>query len=162
MYGCFLCHIFENEGIDCSLDVGLPLSSPINLKSLKKSCWELVGKEWKRKGKRPVEEDLDDILRDVDDLMNIPKDEPPTGADAALGELNLPPHFRMMMESFYLRLATMQSQLEGRLSDIQKQQSLMQTDIHEIRTKMNAKFERLFAEVGRSHDASIPPAANDE
>ena len=100
---------------------------------MKKSGWELVGKEWKRKGKRPVEEDLEDILRDVDDPVNIPKDDPPTATVAAYsGEPNLSPHFRMMIESFDMRLATMQSQLEGRLGDIQKQQSSMQTDIHKI------------------------------
>ena len=101
-------------------------------------------------------------MRDVDDLVNIPKDEPPSDAATASGEPNLPPHFRMTMESFDLKLATMQSQLERRLGDIQKQQSSMQIDIHDIRTEMNVKFERLFADVGRSHDAYIPPASHDE
>ncbi|KAK9044470.1 hypothetical protein V6N11_058370 [Hibiscus sabdariffa] len=135
MYGYILSHIFVKEGIDCSLDVGLHLSSPINLKSLKKSDWEFVETEWKRKRKRGVDEE-EDVLRDVDDLVNLITDEHHTNTDAArtLPEADLPPHFRMLLHSIDMRLTTMQSELDGRLTQIE-------TKLREIRSDLNAGFK---------------------
>ncbi|KAK9004454.1 hypothetical protein V6N11_002254 [Hibiscus sabdariffa] len=74
-------------------------------------------------------------------------------------EANLPPHFRVMLDSFDVRLATMQSHFDGRLNEISNQQSVIQTELSEIRRHLNDKFDRLFVVVGNpSHDLSTSKA----
>ncbi|KAK8999864.1 hypothetical protein V6N11_065356 [Hibiscus sabdariffa] len=100
-------------------------------------------------------DDVDNVLRDVDDSVNLIKNEPLTDVVGNSTEADLPPHFRVMMESFDVRLATMQSHFDGILSKISNQQSAIQTKLSEIRAHLNDKFDRLFAAVGnRSHDLS--------
>ncbi|KAK8495727.1 hypothetical protein V6N12_063746 [Hibiscus sabdariffa] len=41
---------------------------------VRKSGWELVGTEWKRKGKATVD-NVDDVLQDVDDPVNLIRNE---------------------------------------------------------------------------------------
>ncbi|KAK9003891.1 hypothetical protein V6N11_018786 [Hibiscus sabdariffa] len=73
-------------------------------------------------------------------------------------EANLHPHFRVMIESFDMRLATMQSHLDGRLTEIETRQLAMHTELREIRGDLNARFERLFVDVAaHSQDLSSPP-----
>ncbi|KAK8664217.1 hypothetical protein V6N13_084015 [Hibiscus sabdariffa] len=120
--------------------------------------WELVGTEWKRKGKATVD-NVDDVLQDVDDPVNLIRNEHLTDAAANWTEADLPPHFRVMLASFDVRLATMQSHFDGRLNEISNQQSVIQTELSEIRRHLNDKFDRLFVAVGnRSHDLSTSKA----
>ncbi|KAK8563536.1 hypothetical protein V6N12_035682 [Hibiscus sabdariffa] len=88
--------------------------------------WELVGTEWKRKGKA-IGDNVDDVLRDVDDPVNLIRNEPLTGAAGNSTDADLPPHFCVMLESFDVRLATMQSHFDGRLSEISNQQLVIRT-----------------------------------
>ncbi|KAK9034620.1 hypothetical protein V6N11_050777 [Hibiscus sabdariffa] len=74
-------------------------------------------------------------------------------------EVELPPHFRVMVDSFDVRLATMQSHFDGRLNEISNQQSVIQTEVSEIRRHLNDKFDILFVAVGnRSEDLSTSKA----
>ncbi|KAK8604887.1 hypothetical protein V6N13_082354 [Hibiscus sabdariffa] len=97
--------------------------------------WELVGIEWKRKGKRAVD-DEEDVLRDVDDPVNLITDKHHTDTDAAgtLPEVDLPPHFRVLLHSIDMRLTTMQSELDGRLTKIE-------TELREIQGDLNVGFK---------------------
>ncbi|KAK8696888.1 hypothetical protein V6N13_113061 [Hibiscus sabdariffa] len=123
-----------------------------------KSSWELVGTEWKRKGKATVD-NVDDVLQDVDDPVNLIRNEHLTDAAANWTEVELPPHFRVMLDLFDVRLATMQSHFDGRLNEISNQQSVIQTEVSEIRRHLNDKFDRLFVAVGnRSEDLSTSKA----
>ncbi|KAK8583534.1 hypothetical protein V6N13_108886 [Hibiscus sabdariffa] len=106
---------------------------------------------------------MDDVLRDVDDLVNLITNEPLTDVAGNSTEANLPPHFRVMMESFDVRLATMQSYIDGRLSKISNQQSAIQIELSEIRGHLNDKFDILFSAVGnRSHDLSTSTAPTEQ
>ncbi|KAK8704830.1 hypothetical protein V6N13_048442 [Hibiscus sabdariffa] len=120
--------------------------------------WELVGTEWKLKGKAAAD-NVDDVLQDVDDPVNLIRNEYLTDAADNSTEADLPPHFRVMLDSFDMRLATMQSHFDGRLNEISNQQSVIQTELSEIHGHLNDKFYRLFAVVGnRSHDLSTSKA----
>ncbi|KAK8518044.1 hypothetical protein V6N12_033036 [Hibiscus sabdariffa] len=128
--------------------------------------WELVGTEWKRKGKATVD-NVEDVLQDVDDPVNLIRNEHLTDvagdatSDAAANwtEAELPPHFRVMLDSFDVRLETMQSHFDGRLNEISNQQSVIQTELSEIRQHLNDKFDRLVVAVGnRSEDLSTSKA----
>ncbi|KAK8670079.1 hypothetical protein V6N13_104840 [Hibiscus sabdariffa] len=106
-----------------------------NIDTSVKSGWELVGTEWKRKGKRAVD-DEEDVLCDVDDPVNLITDEHHTDTDAAgtLPEADLPPHFCVLPHSIDMRLTTMQSELDARLTKIE-------TELREIRGDLNAGFK---------------------
>ncbi|KAK8672763.1 hypothetical protein V6N13_111125 [Hibiscus sabdariffa] len=135
---------------------------PVQRTKVHTSGWELVGTEWKRKGKATVD-NVDDVLQDVDDPVNLIRNEHLTDAavDAAANwtEAELPPHFRVMLDSFDVRLATMQSHFDGRLNEISNQQPVIQTELSEIRRHLNDKFDRLFVAVGkRSEDLSTSKA----
>ncbi|KAK8694572.1 hypothetical protein V6N13_072120 [Hibiscus sabdariffa] len=67
--------------------------------------WELVATELKRKGKATVD-NVGDVLQDVDDPVNLIRNEHLTDAAANWTEADLPPHFRVMLDSFDVRLAT--------------------------------------------------------
>ncbi|KAK8600397.1 hypothetical protein V6N12_050251 [Hibiscus sabdariffa] len=124
--------------------------------------WELVGTEWKRKGKAAAD-NVDDVLQDVDDPVNLIRNEYLTDAADNSTEAGLPPHFRVMLDSFDVRLATMQSHFDGRLNEISNQQSVIQIELSEIRGHLNDKFDRLFAVVGnRSHDLSTSKAPTEQ
>ncbi|KAK8660164.1 hypothetical protein V6N13_051098 [Hibiscus sabdariffa] len=120
--------------------------------------WELVRTEWKRKGKAAAD-NVDDVLQDVDDPVNLIRNEHITDAADNWTEADLLPHFHVMLDSFEVRLATMQSHFDGRLNEISNQQSEIQTELFEIRGHLNDKFDRLFVVVGnRSHDLSTSKA----
>ncbi|KAK8540121.1 hypothetical protein V6N12_046414 [Hibiscus sabdariffa] len=124
--------------------------------------WELVGTEWKRKGKAAAD-NVDDVLQDIDDPVNLIRNEYLTDVADNSTEADLPPHFRVMLDSFDVRLATMQSHFDGRLNEISNQQSVIQTELSEIRGHLNDKFDKLFAIVGnRSHDLSTSKAPTEQ
>ncbi|KAK8650290.1 hypothetical protein V6N13_139935 [Hibiscus sabdariffa] len=124
---------------------GASSSSTQNERSIKALCfdepgrqnlrWELVGTEWKHKGKRAVD-DEEDVLHDVGDPVNLITDEHHTDTDAAgtLPEDDLPPHFRVLLHSIDMRLTTMRSELDERLTKIE-------TELREIRGDLNAGFK---------------------
>ncbi|KAK8492822.1 hypothetical protein V6N11_039750 [Hibiscus sabdariffa] len=65
--------------------------------------WELVGIEWKRKGKA-AGDDVDDVERVVNDPVNLITNEPLIDVAGNSTEADLPPHFHVMLESFDVRL----------------------------------------------------------
>ncbi|KAK8691124.1 hypothetical protein V6N13_074643 [Hibiscus sabdariffa] len=52
-YGTALSHIFEKLKIDCSVDLAIPLTDPINDKSLRKCKFTLFGGQWVRNNELP-------------------------------------------------------------------------------------------------------------
>ncbi|KAK8985880.1 hypothetical protein V6N11_037603 [Hibiscus sabdariffa] len=101
-------------------------SATENESSIKSLCFNEPGRqnlrrtEWKRKGKATVD-NVDDVLQDVDDPVNLIRNEHLTDVVANWTEAELPPHFRVMLDSFDVRLATMQSHFDGRLNEISNQ-----------------------------------------
>ncbi|KAK8507014.1 hypothetical protein V6N13_024947 [Hibiscus sabdariffa] len=96
-------------------------------------------------------------------MVNLITNEPHSDDAGNSTEADLPPHFRVMMASFDLRLATMQSHFDDRVSKISNQQSTIQTELSEICGHLNDQFERLFAAVGnRSHDLSTSPPPTEQ
>ncbi|KAK8506719.1 hypothetical protein V6N13_065854 [Hibiscus sabdariffa] len=90
--------------------------------------------------------------------MNLIIDGPQNDIGGSSCEADLPPHFRVMMESFDMRLTIMQSHLDRRLTEIETQQLAMQTQLREIRSDLNARFKRLVVDVAaRSQDLSSSP-----
>ncbi|KAL4360763.1 hypothetical protein GQ457_04G020130 [Hibiscus cannabinus] len=60
-YATVLSHIFLKEHIDCSVDLALPLTDPIDVKSLRKSKFHLVNNEWIQDPNLPDVEGDDDM-----------------------------------------------------------------------------------------------------
>ncbi|KAK9037261.1 hypothetical protein V6N11_022180 [Hibiscus sabdariffa] len=52
-YGTALSHIFEKLKIDCSADLAIPLTDPINDKSLRKAKFTLFGGQWVKNNELP-------------------------------------------------------------------------------------------------------------
>ncbi|KAK8658928.1 hypothetical protein V6N13_029147 [Hibiscus sabdariffa] len=115
------------------------------------------------KNRESSSESSSENVRVPSPAVNLIRNEHLTDAvvDAAANwtEVELPPHFRVMVDSFDVRLATMQSHFDGRLNEISNQQSVIQTEVSEIRRHLNDKFDILFVAVGnRSEDLSTSKA----
>ncbi|KAK8697157.1 hypothetical protein V6N13_113309 [Hibiscus sabdariffa] len=75
-YGTALSHIFEKLKIDCSADLAIPLTDPINDKSLRKAKFTLFGGQWVKNNELP--QGVQPV--DADDAPQAPIPPPPPQA----------------------------------------------------------------------------------
>ncbi|KAK9011528.1 hypothetical protein V6N11_044376 [Hibiscus sabdariffa] len=84
-YATVISHIFLKEHIDCSVDLALPLTDPIDAKSLRKSKFHLVNHEWIRDPNLPDVEGDDVTPPQAPPVVAAP---PPVDIQALFAQLN--------------------------------------------------------------------------